>query len=179
MRHKFKAIDLVYIAIGAAITAICSWISIPTAVPFTMQTFAVFAILGILGGRRGTLSILVYIILGAVGVPVFSGFRGGFGVIIGPTGGYIVGFLLTGLIYWLLEKIAGQKLWVRVAAMAAGLLLCYAFGTAWYVAVYSSNTGPISVGTAITTCVLPFIIPDIVKMALALLISLKVAKHIK
>ena len=93
-KRKMKTIDLAYMALGAVIIAVCSWISIPTVVPFTLQTFAVFSVLGLLGGKRGTISVLIYILLGAVGVPVFAGFSGGFGVILGPTGGYIVGFLL-------------------------------------------------------------------------------------
>ena len=80
---RIKTIDLVYISIGAALIAICSWISIPTAVPFTLQTFAVFAVLSILGGRRGTISVAVYILMGAVGLPVFAGFKGGIGVLFG------------------------------------------------------------------------------------------------
>ena len=73
-RSDVKVLDLVYMAIGAVIITVCSWISIPSAVPFTLQTFAVFLIVALLGGKRGTISILVYILLGAVGVPVFSGY---------------------------------------------------------------------------------------------------------
>ena len=78
---KSKTLALVYIAICAGFIAICSWISIPTAVPFTMQTFAVFFAVGFLGGKRGTAAVLIYILLGAVGLPVFSGFTGGLGVL--------------------------------------------------------------------------------------------------
>ena len=80
-----KALDLIYIAIGAALISICSWISIPTAVPFTLQTFAVFLVLLLLGGERGTIATLIYILLGAVGVPVFAGFSGGVGILFGST----------------------------------------------------------------------------------------------
>ena len=75
-KEMMRVTDLVYIAIGAALIAICSWISIPTAVPFTLQTFAVFFVLLLLGGERGTLSTIVYVILGAIGLPVFAGFSG-------------------------------------------------------------------------------------------------------
>ena len=71
---RFKTLDLVYCSIGAALIAICSWISIPTAVPFTLQTFAVFLVLLLLGGKRGTIATLIYVLLGAVGAPVFAGF---------------------------------------------------------------------------------------------------------
>ncbi|MEI3229118.1 MAG: biotin transporter BioY [Lachnospiraceae bacterium] len=91
-----KTRDMVYIAIFAVLIAICSWISIPTTVPFTLQTFAVFLAVGVLGGKRGTLSILIYLLLGAIGVPVFAGFTGGIGIVLGTTGGYIIGFLFSG-----------------------------------------------------------------------------------
>ena len=80
-----KTYDMVYIAVFAVVMAICSWISIPATVPFTLQTFGVFLAVGVLGGKRGTLSILVYILLGAVGVPVFAGFSGGIGSLFGKS----------------------------------------------------------------------------------------------
>ena len=86
-------------------------------VPFTMQTFAVFLALGLLGGRRGTYAVLVYLLLGMIGIPVFSGFRGGPGVLLGTTGGYILGFLGSALVYWLMTARLGTRTWVRVAAM--------------------------------------------------------------
>lgn len=178
-KRKMKTIDLVYMALGAVIITVCSWISIPTTVPFTMQTFAVFCVLGLLGGKRGTISILVYILLGAVGVPVFAGFSGGFGIIIGPTGGYIVAFVLMGLLYWLIEALFGSKLYIRIIAMLAGLLVCYAFGTAWFMVVYARQTGPMTLGAALASCVVPFIIPDLIKMALAILITSRVGKYLK
>ena len=179
MTRKFQTIDLVYMAVGAVLITVCSWISIPTNIPFSLQTFAVFCVLGLLGGKRGTISILVYILLGAVGVPVFAGFSGGFGVVIGPTGGYIVAFILMGLLYWLLEKLFGTKLIVRIISMLAGLLVCYAFGTAWFMVVYARTTGPMELGAALASCVIPFIIPDLVKMALALFITARVGKYLK
>ena len=90
---KFSTRDLCFCAIGAALIAVCAWISIPADVPFTLQTFAIFAVCGLLGGKRGTVSVLVYLLLGAVGVPVFSGMRGGIGVLAGPTGGFLWGYL--------------------------------------------------------------------------------------
>ena len=135
-RDNSKVLDLVYVAIGAALIAICSWISIPTAVPFTLQTFAVFFVLLSLGGERGTLATLVYVLLGAVGVPVFAGFSGGIGVLLGSTGGYIIGFLFTGLIYILFTKFFKKNIVIKIVALVLGLAVCYAFGTAWFMNVY-------------------------------------------
>ncbi len=176
---RIKTIDLVYISIGAALIAICSWISIPTAVPFTLQTFAVFAVLSILGGRRGTISVAVYILMGAVGLPVFAGFKGGIGVLFGNTGGYILGFLLTGLIYILFQKFFGQKDLTDIIALILGLIVCYAFGTAWFMHLYLKNTGEVGLMTVLSWCVFPFIIPDLIKLALAFVISRRVKGVIK
>ena len=88
-----KTYDMALTAMGAVMLAICSWISVPTAVPFTMQTFGLFFILDVLGGKRATGAVFVYILLGAAGLPVFAGFTGGVGVLAGATGGYIIGFL--------------------------------------------------------------------------------------
>ena len=172
----FQAIDLAYVAVCAALMAVCSWISIPATVPFTLQTFAVFCSLGLLGGRRGTAAIMVYLLLGALGVPVFAGFSGGIGILFGTTGGYLLGFILMGLVYWLGERLSMDSRNIRIISMILGLLLCYAFGTAWFMFVYARQTGAIALGTALAWCVVPFLLPDLVKMALALLLSGRLRK---
>ncbi len=178
-KNVMKTLDLVYIAIGAALIAICSWISIPTAVPFTLQTFAVFLVLSLLGGERGTIATLVYVLIGAIGVPVFSGFTGGIGVLFGKTGGYIIGFILMGLTYILFTKFFGKKMLTQVAALVTGLILCYAFGTIWFMTLYIKNTGEVGLLTVLSWCVFPFIIPDLIKMVLALIIAKRVEPVIK
>ena len=90
-KPKMRTVDMAYIALFAVVMAVCAWISIPAAVPFTLQTFGVFLAVGLLGGKRGTLAVLIYLLLGAVGIPVFAGFNGGLGYMLGATGGYIVG----------------------------------------------------------------------------------------
>lgn len=170
--------SLCQIALFAAIIAVCSQIQIPMTVPFTMQTFAVFSALAILGGKNGTISILIYIALGAVGIPVFAGFSGGIGVLFGTTGGYIIGFLFTGLIYWLLTHFFETKLPIMIAALALGLIVCYAFGTAWFMLVYTRKVEAIGLATALGWCVFPFILPDCVKLALAILIAKRLPKRL-
>lgn len=173
-KTTFKTADLVYIALGAVIIAICSWIYIPTVVPFTMQTFAVFAVLSILGGKRGTMAVTIYLIIGAIGAPVFAEFTSGIGIILGNTGGYMVGFILIGLIYGLAVKVFGKKLWVEIVAFVIGIFVCYAFGTAWFMFVYARESGAVGLMTALGWCVFPFIIPDLVKLALALVLARRV-----
>ena len=174
-----KTLDLALVAAGAAVIAVCAWISIPLTVPVTMQTFAVFFVLSLLGGKRGTLCVLVYILLGALGAPVFSGFQAGAGVLFGPTGGYIAGFALTGLLYIVSEKLFGDRLPFAACAQVLGLFVCYAFGTAWFYVVYTKNTGPVGVGTVLGWCVFPFIVPDLLKLLAALALSRRLKPLLK
>lgn len=169
--EKRKIYDMAYIAVFTVIIAVCSWISVPTLVPFTLQTFAIFLSVAILGGKRGTLSIIIYVLLGAIGVPVFAGFSGGFGIILNTTGGYIIGFILSALIMWLMETMFGRKLPVQALSMVLGLLACYAVGTVWFMFVYMRQTGAIGLTTVLGWCVIPFLIPDAIKIALALTLS--------
>ena len=168
--NRSKTYDMVYIGVFAVIIAICSWISIPTTVPFTLQTFAVFLAIGV----------FIYILLGAIGIPVFSGFKGGIGALAGTTGGYIVGFLASALLMWGMEKWFGRKKnWVLVLQMIMGLVVCYAIGTVWFMVVYGGSSGAIGVGTVLGMCVIPFIIPDLIKIAFAFVLSKRVASIIR
>lgn len=176
---KMKTLDMVYIALFACLMAICSWISVPGEVPFTLQTMGVFLAIGLLGGKRGTLAVLVYILMGAVGLPVFSGFSGGIGKLVGVTGGYIVGFLASALVMWAMEALLGRKKWVLALSMVVGLLICYAFGTAWFMVLYTSSKGAITLGAVLGMCVIPYIIPDAIKIAVALLLTNILKRFVK
>lgn len=173
-RHKTQ--DLVQIAIFAVLIAICSWISIPVSIPFTMQTFAVFLSVAVLGGRRGTMAVLVYLLLGLVGIPVFAGFTGGIGILFGNTGGYMIGFVCSSLFMWGMEKTLGRKTWVLALSMFLGLLICYAFGTAWFIILYAQSGELLEIGTVLGWCVLPFVLPDLLKICLALLLGKRLSK---
>ena len=193
-KRKYETVDLAYMALGAVLIALCSWISIPAVVPFTMQTFAVFLVLLVLGGRRGTMTIVVYVLLGAVGLPVFSQFGAGIGVLLGSTGGYILGFIFMGLTYRLVTGAAdrgrsgktrwtgaagrgrsGKVRWTEAAALVLGLLVLYAFGTAWYMFMYARTQGGAGLMSVLLLCVIPFVIPDLIKLALALALARRLA----
>ena len=155
-------------ALFAAMMALCAWIGLPLGnTVFTMQTFGVLLALGLLGGKRGTISILCYLLLGVVGLPVFSGFRGGIGAILGPTGGYLWGFLATGLVYWTFEK------WNRPLGMIAGLAVCYACGTIWYI----YYTGGV-LAAVLMQAVMPYLIPDGLKLILALRLIRRLERYV-
>lgn len=174
--ERSKTYDIVYIGIFAVLIAICSWISIPTMVPFTLQTFGVFLAVGVLGGKRGSLAVLVFVLLGVIGIPVFSGFTGGIGILLNNTGGYIIGFIFSALLMWGMEKILGRKTWALALSMILGLVVCYAFGTVWFMAVYARNAGAVGVATVLSWCVLPFVIPDLIKIIFALGLSKRLAR---
>lgn len=175
-KKAFSTKDIVFMGIFVSLIAVCSWISIPSTVPFTLQTLGVFLTVFVLGGKRGTLAITTYLILGAVGVPVFANFTGGLGKILGLTGGYLVGFIATALIMWFFEVVFGRKIFTLILSAVLGLLACYTLGTAWFMYVYSNTKESISLSTTLSWCVYPFIIPDLVKLILALMIGERLYK---
>lgn len=166
--------ETAYIALFAALIVLCTWIAVPASPPFTMQTFAVCTAALCLGSRGSTAAVAVWLMLGSVGVPVFAGFVGGIGHLAGITGGYAVGFLGCA---WIAGLAAGRSRGWQILACAAGMLLCYAVGTAWYVLGYSRSAG--GVGSALSVCVLPFVLPDAAKIALAITLSRILRRHIK
>lgn len=167
MNSKIKTKDMAFIALFAILIAVCSWFTIPTTIPFTMQTFGVFLALLLLGGKKGTLSILVYLLMGLIGLPVFSGGRGGIGVLAGATGGYLSGLMLSGLVLWGLESILPDTPGCRFFSMVSGLLACYALGTGWFLLAYASGTGWAGLWSGLCLCVFPFLLPDLLKLLLA------------
>ncbi|MDE5584337.1 MAG: biotin transporter BioY [Ruminococcus sp.] len=166
--------DMSFIALFSALMAVCSWITIPTIVPFTLQTFAVFCALFTLGGKKGLFSVLVYIFLGLVGLPVFSGFKGGITALLSYSGGYITGFIFLALVFLTAEKLLGEKLCIKIISMLVGVAVMYAFGTMWFMYITKSD-----LKYSLGACVVPFIPFDLAKMALAFLISGRVKKFVR
>ena len=169
-------------AMSAALITVCSWISIPALgpfVPFTLQTFAVFVIAGLFDLKTGFISIMVYLFMGAVGVPVFSGFKSGFAAITGPTGGYLVGFLFMIVTICLFKKIKIKSIVYLIIGLSIGLVLCYIFGTIWFYCVFAHNGDSKSFISILSICVIPFIIPDILKMTAAVILVSRVYSPLK
>ncbi len=161
-----KVYSMALIALFAAVTAVFSQIAIPIApVPINLALLAVFACGGALGCKNGTISIAIYILLGIAGVPVFSGFQGGIAKVAGPTGGYIIGYLFTVFIVGLMCDKLSRKIWVLTVSMILGLIVCYVFGTAWF--VFSMKQG---IWESLMLCVFPFLPGDAVKIVGAALI---------
>ena len=187
-RRRSATYDIAVIAVSAALITICSWISLQIGpVPVTLQTLAVLAVLLTTGGRRGTIAVAVYLALGAIGVPVFSGFKGGPAAFAGPTGGFLLGFLAAALVYWLLEKLVFARLMTtQKKKIIFGFvisvifeLVMYTVGVIWFMTVYAAQTGPVGLVTVLGWCVIPFIIPDIVKIAAAVVISSRASGFVR
>jgi len=162
-------------ALFAALLTICAWIAVPIGdIAVTMQTLGIFLTLGLLGGKRGTLAIFLYLLLGLVGLPVFTGFQGGAGVLLGTTGGYLTGFLFSGLVYWLVTACRGPK----PLAMVLGLVACYAFGTLWFRFGYLQGGSTMGIGAVLLKCVAPYLLPDGIKLALALSLTTRLRRRL-
>ena len=152
-------LDIMFIALFSALISISAQIAIPTVIPVTLQTLGVFVTSALLGCKRGSTSVLIYILLGAIGLPVFTGFTGGIGKLISPTGGYIIGFLIISVIVGSMCDLLGRKIWVLATSMTIGLLLCYLLGTVWF--CISAQTDFFS---ALLLCVAPFLVADTSKI---------------
>ncbi len=176
-QNKLKT--YVLISLFSAIIAVLSFISIPAPVPFTLQTLGVFCALAVLGGKSGFISIILYIFLGIIGLPVFSHFSGGIGHLLGATGGYIIGFIPLALIYLLFTEKIGKSIKVKAIGLIAGLFVCYLTGTLWYTYKYVGVINLESFLSSLSVCVLPFLVPDLIKIFCALLINKKLHKLIK
>lgn len=159
---------MVTASLMAALIVVCAWLSIPLGlISFTMQSFGVLLTLGILGGKWGTVSVLLYLGLGFVGLPVFSGFRGGAGAMLDATGGFLWGFLAAALVYWLLERFG------KLPAMAAGMAACYSCGCWWF----SLYAGGLGIWASVLTCVVPYLVPDGIKLWLAYTLCERMKTH--
>ena len=168
--------DMTLISLFAALISVTSFISIPLGTaPITFQTFGVFSALLLLGGRRGSISIGIYIGIGAVGLPVFSGFTGGIGRLFDATGGFIFGFLAAALLYWFLSKILGATLTATVVSVMLAHLALYAVGALWFFIGYSDGIGFLP---TLAATVLPYLLPDAIKLFLAIFVCEKIKKRL-
>ena len=170
---KIKINDITQIALAAAFIALCSLISIPTTPPITLQTFAVFCIAALFGAKKGVLATLVYLVLGAAGLPVFSAFRGGIGHLFSQTGGYLLALIAAAFIVGLWKN---RKISLLAALAVVATIVIYTAGTVWFALFYGSGMG---ITELIMTCVVPFLIPDTVKTALAIALIRRLSRKLR
>ncbi len=163
------------VAVLAAILCIISPFSVPLgAIPVSLATFAVYIISCTVSKKYATAAVIIYILLGAAGLPVFSSFSGGFHRIAGITGGYIIGYIPCAFIIALLVDKFESKKYIYPLSMILGTLVCYSIGTVWY--MYQTETSLIP---ALGTCVVPFIIADIMKITAASCIGMTIRKKLR
>ena len=177
--------DLGYVALSTALLCISAWIAIPLAgIPITMQTLVLCLSSALLGWKKGLFAVLAYLLLGCIGAPVFAGFTGGVGVLLSPTGGYLIGFLPCAFVIgWAGDRLSNRKGWnTRLFLglwMGLGVLLCYALGTAWFILLTAQESSRVGLWSALITCVLPYLPFDCVKIVCAVVIVGKLGKIIK
>lgn len=174
IKQKHLVYHLTYIAMCVAFLTVCSWITIPFAINFTMQVFAVFLIAVLSDWKSSLCSVLLYLALGFCGVPVFSGFMAGPMVFVHITGGYLIGFLISAPIISIFAKRVAHKKLLLILVMGIGLLICYTFGVVWYRMIYPDP----SLWGAVVVCVLPFLLPDFLKILIVLLVADRIRPHL-
>lgn len=169
MERKTKSgvYPLAMTAVMAAVMAVVSPFALPIGpVPISLATLVVYLMAYILGWKRGTLATLVYILLGCVGMPVFSGFAGGLGKLMGPTGGYILGYLPMAAIAGLFVEKFQKNRFVQVLGMILATAVLYGLGTAWF-----CFTAGKTLSAAMGACVIPFLPGDCAKIVIAVLVG--------
>lgn len=160
--------DIAYTGLAAAVICVLAPLSVPIGtIPVSLATLAVFFVSATLGWKKGTIAVAVYILLGLTGLPVFASFKGGAGVIAGPTGGYVLGYVPCAFLTGLLVDLFGKHKFVYPLAMILGLAACYLFGTVWY-----SISQQVAFVVALSVCVVPFLIFDAVKIVAASALSI-------
>lgn len=169
--QKIKTKQMVLIALMTAVTCVLGPLSIPlpfSPVPISLTNFAIFLAIFVLGMKNGTISFIIYLLLGAVGVPVFSSFRGGLQVLAGPTGGYLIGFIFLALIMGFALDHFDRKLIPTIIGMIIGMVVCYAFGTVWLAKLLS-----LSFKEGLMMGVIPYLAGDVAKIIIAAIVGPK------
>lgn len=176
---KLTTKEITQSAVFAAVICVMSVITIPVGViPITLGLFGIMITAVMLGAKKGLLSVLIYILAGAIGLPVFSGFKGGFQVLAGPTGGYISSYILVALVIgFVSDKIKSRGLTEYILIFIScciGIVICYALGTVQFMAVSGSN-----LEDALAKCVILFIPFDLIKALAAAVLGITVKKRLK
>lgn len=173
-KNKDQVQNMTKIALMAAVICILGPLSISIGeIPISFTNLAVYFAIYLLGTKRGTISYIIYMILGLVGLPVFSNFQGGPGKLFGITGGYIIGFVFMAIICGIFIDLWPDKYYLHFIGMVLGTAVCYFFGTVWFV-ILAKCTFKYALGI----CVFPFIIGDLIKIVIALIAGPKIRKRL-
>lgn len=173
---KWSALQLAVVGLMTAVTCILGPLTLPlpfSPVPISFVNLAIYFAVYILGAKKGTVSYIIYLLIGLAGVPVFSAFTSGPGKLLGPTGGYLIGFIFMAVICGLFIDRFPSRLLIHFAGMVLGTAVCYLFGTFWL--SFQAST---SFSAALAAGVLPFIPGDLVKIVIALAAGTQIRKRL-
>ncbi len=176
MKHKNSIQSMIFISLFATLMCVGAWLHFPSAVPATMQTFVVFCALGLLGSKKTFTVLVIYIMLGLVGLPVFSGFTSGIGALTGPTAGFVWGFLLGVPVFYIFEKYFYDNKTVTIIGYIIYILLHYIPGALWYCHFTLGRLTVQGILSSSLVTVVPFILPDAVKLFLAIIVVGKIQR---
>ena len=174
-KQKLTTHQMALIGLMTAITCILGPLSIqlPGGVPISLTNLVIYLILFILGWKKGTISYCIYMLLGIIGLPVFSGFTGGIGKVMGPTGGYILGFISLAIISgYFIERFPGKRI-IHIIGMGLGTAVVYIIGTVWFIVQTH-----MALDAAFTICVFPFLIGDAIKITIAALVGPRIRSRL-
>lgn len=172
MKNKSTVYEITTCALFAALMCIFGPMSVPIGpVPISLTNLVIYIAVYLLGARGTTISYIVYLLLGMAGLPVFSGYQGGIGKLAGPTGGYLIGFILMAIVSGLALKYSKVNVYLTAVGMVVGTLIAYLFGTAWFVHQMQCEWG-----YALSVCVYPFVVFDLIKIVIASFVGSAVRK---
>ena len=173
-KNFFNLKDMVIMALFAALTCVLAPLAVPIGpVPISLTNLVIYFSLYVLGWQRATITYIVYLLLGLVGLPVFSGFSGGVGKLLGPTGGYLIGFIFLAAIAGFFVEKFPAKIYMHVIGMILGMAVCYAFGTAWLAGQLGmSFVAGLGVG------VIPYLPGDTAKIIIAIIAGPQIRKAV-
>lgn len=172
MIKKVSVRDMIYASMLAALTGILGYVIIPlpfSPVPITGQTLAIMLIGLVLSPFMSFMSVAIFLLLGIIGIPVFSGGQAGIGVLIGPKGGYLIGFLIGAVVISLIRKNSNNFIRMAISSLIGGVLIVYLMGVPWLAYITGMN-----IKKALLVGALPFIPGDLLKMVVALFIARKI-----
>lgn len=166
-KKKISVYRLTFMALMTAVMCVLGPIALPVGpVPFSLMTMVIYLTVYVLGMWTGTGSCCLYVLMGVIGLPVFTGYTGGLSKLAGPTGGYIIGYCFMALIGGMILEKVHRKLVLTLLGWAAATAIEYAFGTVWFMVLTHS-----SLTYALTICVIPFLLGDAVKIAVGTLLG--------
>lgn len=173
--QRTSTFQMTLMGLMAAVTCLVAPISIqlPGGIPISLTNFIVYLTVFLLGWKKGTISYCIYLLIGMIGLPVFSGFTGGLSKLVGPTGGYLVGFILMAIISGYFIEVFPGKLHMYVMGMLLGTVVNYIFGTSWFI-----MQTHMALRAALAACVFPFLIGDAIKVAIATVIGPMIRKYL-